>query len=180
MKRLLLAILVLLAACAPTTAPPTAAGEKSAAASPPADPTRGGMRKGTWLHAEALKDGVPISWDFREDYAVAAPGSLPRLIVVSLGHEENYDGSTSAAAQAEHDAREKNLHDGLKERAELVAVLDWRQQHDWFFYSAPDVTREEVENFFGEKGFANLQVTLEDDPELQFYRTLKQRVHGEK
>lgn len=181
MKRLSLAVLVLLAACAPATAPPNAAGEKSVeAASPTADPTRGGLRKGTWLHAQSMKDGVPISWDFREDYTVAAPRPLPRLIVVSLGHEDNYDGSTSAATQAEQDAREKRLIESLKERAELVAVLDWRQQHDWFFYSAADVTREEVENFLGEKGFASLQVSLEDDPELQFYHTLKQRVHGEK
>jgi hypothetical protein len=82
--------------------------------------------------------------------------------------------------QAAQDAQEKTLHDGLKARAELVAVLDWRQQHDWFFYSAADVTREEVETIFGNKGLVSLQVSLEDDPELQFYRALMQRVHAQK
>lgn len=138
------------------------------------------MRKGTWLHAEAMKDGMPIAWDFREGYTAAAPRPLPRLIVVSLGHEDNFDGSISPAVQAAQDAQEKTLHEGLKARAELVAVLDWRQQHDWFFYSAADVTREEVETIFGNKGLVSLQVSLEDDPELQFYHTLMQRVHAQK
>lgn len=175
MKRLLLPVLLLLAGCAPES-PPAASGAQDPAAASVADPTRGGTRGGTWLHAESLKDGVPIAWDFRDDYSPLPQRT--RLVVVSLGHEESFDGNTDAERQRVYDAHERSLLDGLKGRADLVAVLDWRQQHDWFFYTAAEVGREDVERITGAADSVTVQVSLEDDPQFDFYRTLQQRVHG--
>lgn len=175
MKRLLLPVLIVLAGCT-AEPPPAATAENAAPAAAVTDPTRGGSRGGTWLHAESLKDGKPIAWDFRETYA-PVPGRT-RLAVVSLGHEETFNGSSTPEQQHDYAARESGLLEALKGRADLVAVLDWRQQHDWFFYIGADVSREDVEKAAGQQEFASLQVTLEDDPQLDFYRTLSQRVRG--
>lgn len=175
MKRLLLSALFVLAGCAAESPPPAATAE-NAAKTPVADPTRGGARGGTWLHAETLKNGQPIAWDFRDDYA-AVP-ERTRLVVVSLGHEHAFDGSTTAEQQSDYNTRENSLLEALKDRADLVATLDWNQQHDWFFYAGPELSREDVEKNAGERKFISLQVTLEDDPQHDFYRVLRQRVHG--
>lgn len=175
MKRLLLIVLCGLAACSTESPPPVApaAGKPAAGA---ADPARGGARQGTWVRAESQKDGQPIAWEYRDDYVATA--GRTRLVVVSLGHEDAFNGSTPAERQRDYDQREQRLREALKDRADLVAALDWRQQHDWFFYTAADVTREDVESAAGERSFSDLQIALEDDPEFDFYRTLRQRVHG--
>lgn len=171
MKRLLLPVLFVLAGC--TSEPPPPAPAPGAAV---VDPARGGARAGTWLRAESRKDGKPIAWEYRDDYVARAERA--RLIVVSLGHEDTFDGSIPASRQRDYDEREQRLREALKDRAELVATLDWNQQHDWFFYAAADLAREDVESAAGERSFSDLQIALEDDPAFDFYRTLRQRVHG--
>lgn len=175
MKRLLLPVLFVLAGCSSESPSPPAATTPAATASV-VDPARGGARHGTWLRAESRKEDRPIAWEYRDDYVVKPERA--RLIVVSLGHEDAFDGNTPASRQRDYDEREQRLREALKDRAELVATLDWRQQHDWFFYAAADVVREDVESAAGERSFSDLQIALEDDPEFDFYRTLRQRVHG--
>lgn len=165
---LLLVMAALLAGCAPpdTTAPPAVQAEQ-------ADPSRGGARRGSWVRAESEHKKLPIVWEFRDDY-VAPPGVSPQLVIVSQAREMPYVGQDAAALQAEFVAHEQRLLDALAGHAELVAVLDWSQQHDWYFYADASVTRERVTGALGDTPGRDIRVTVESDGG-EFYTVLKQR-----
>jgi hypothetical protein len=156
---------------APTPVPPSDVAK-------PADPSRNGARAGQWARAESERDKLPIVWQYREDFAVAPPRQLPQLIVVSQALKIPYVGQTDPALQQEFAVLEQRLLDALAGKVELVAVLDWSQQHDWFFYADAGVTRESVRSALGEVGGRDVRVTLENDAQQLFYGTLKQRVSG--
>jgi hypothetical protein len=178
---LLTAALALLAGCgrdAPTAppAPTAAAAAKPAAVDPQDDPARGGARKGSWIRAESEHQDLPIVWELRDDYT--APESPPRrLLVVSQAREVPFVGRNDAAKHAEFVALEQRLLDALAGHADLVAVLDWRQQHDWYFYADDPVTRERVTEALGGAAGRSVRIDIESDGG-QFYTTLKQRVSG--
>jgi hypothetical protein len=170
-------MLAALGACsdsAPPAAPPAVQGDVAK----PADPSRDGARAGRWARAESEREKMPIAWQYREDFAVAPPRQLPQLVVVSQALNIPYVGQTDPTLQQEHAAREQRLLDALAGKAELVAVLDWHVQHDWFFYVDASVTRETVQAALGDVGGHDIQVTLENDPQQLFYGSLKQRVSG--
>lgn len=144
----------------------------------PDDPSRNGARSGQWVRVESERDKLPIVWLYREDFAVTPPRQLPQLLVVSQALQIPYVGQTDPALQQEFAVREQRLLDALAGKAELVAVLDWRQQHDWFFYTDASVTRESVTLALGDAGDRDILVTLENDAPGRFYGTLKQRVSG--
>lgn len=177
-RRAAAAVLMLatLGGCA-DPAPPTAPAQ-SADVVKPDDPSRSGARSGQWAQAESERDKLPIAWRYREDFAVTPPRQLPQLVVVSQALQIPYVGQTDPALQQEFAAREQRLLDALAGKAELVAVLDWHQQHDWFFYADASVTRESVMLALGDAGDRDVSVTLENDAQGQFYSTLKQRVSG--
>lgn len=169
---------LLLAACAPAPAPAPAVPPPADAAAQPqaADPARGGRRAGAWARAETEREKLPIAWEYREDYAPSAPRLLPRLIVVSQAREIPYLGQAEAAVQAAFDVREQRLVEGLRGQAELVAVLDWRQQHDWFFYAQAGVSEAMVGAALGDIRDLDIRISIEDDAAQQFYRTLRERI----
>ncbi|MCQ4164262.1 hypothetical protein [Tahibacter harae] len=169
MKRLLLPLLLALGAC--SQAPPPAAP----AAGP--DPSLGGARAGTWVRAEGERKGQAMIWTYREDFVPDA--ARPRLLVVSQGVEAATSSQVMQPLQPELDQREKRLREGLRGKAELVAVLDWDQQHDWYFYAVPELASDEVTALLGDVKFADIRTTLEDDPAFDFYRTLLKRVGGQ-
>lgn len=169
-------MLAMLGGCT-DSAPPAAPGQPADVAKP-ADPSRNGARAGQWARAESARDKRPIVWQYREDFAVAPPRQLPQLVVVSQALKIPYVGQTDPALERELAAREQRLLDALTGKAELVAVLDWSQQHDWFFYADAGVTRESVTLALGDVGGRDVRVTLENDAQQQFYGTLKQRVSG--
>lgn len=176
-----LLLVAALAGCAPS--PPADAPKSSAAAPPPTaaapdDPGRGGSRPGTWVRAEGERQGMPITWEYRDDYTVAPPRRLPQLAVISLARDVPYVGQRDPASQQEFDAHERQLRTALGDAAELVAVLDWHQQHDWFFYTDAAVTRARVVAALGDLRGRDVRVTLESDGQA-FYSTLKQRVGTE-
>ncbi|HSX58687.1 MAG TPA: hypothetical protein VLF18_00675 [Tahibacter sp.] len=177
---LLLATLAGLAGCAPSTAPAQTAAAPPAAASAEAapasadDPSRGGARRGTWLRAESERDELPIVWEFRDDYAAPA-GLPPRLVIVSQVRDIPYVGQIDTTLRAELAGREQRLIDALAGHAELIAVLDWRLQHDWYFYGGPEVTRERVIAALGNTGGRDIKVSVETDGG-EFYTALKKRV----
>ena len=171
MKRLLLPLLLALSACSP--APPPSA---PAAPAVGPDPSLGGARAGTWVRAEGERKGKGMIWTYREDFTPSA--ARPRLLVVSQGVEAATDDAVMQRLQPELDQREKLLREGLQGKAELVAVLDWDQQHDWYFYAVPELGSDEVTALLGESKSADVRTTLEDDPEFAFYRTLRERVGG--
>ncbi len=166
-------MLAALGGCSDSTPPAAPAG-----AVKPADPSRDGARAGQWARAESERDKRPITWQYREDFTVAPPRQLPQLVVVSQALTIPYVGQADPVLQQEFAAREQRLLDALKDKAELVAVLDWSQQHDWFFYADASVTRESVTLALGDVGGRDVRVTLENDAQGQFYGTLKQRVAG--
>jgi hypothetical protein len=125
-----------------------------------------------------VRDKLPIVWHYREDFAVAPPRQLPQLVVVSQALKIPYVGQTDPALEQELAEREQRLLDALTGKAELVAVLDWSRQHDWFFYADAGVTRESVQAALGEGGGRDIHVTIENDVQQKFYVTLKQRVSG--
>lgn len=172
MKRLLLPLLLALSACSPSPPPPSA--PVAPAVGP--DPSLGGARTGTWARAEGERKGKPMIWSYREDYATDA--ARPRLLIVSQGVEAATDSSIMQRLQPELDQREKRLREGLQAKAVLVAVLDWDQQHDWYFYAVPELDSAEVTALLGELRFVDIRTTLEDDPEFTFYRTLLTRIGG--
>jgi hypothetical protein len=169
-------MLAVLGGCADST--PPAAPAPPADVAKPADPSRNGARAGQWARAESERDKLPIAWQYREDFAVAPPRQLPQLVVVSQALKIPYVGQTDPALQQGFAVLEQHLLDVLDDKAELVAVLDWNQQHDWFFYADAGVTRESVEAALGDVGGRDIRVTLENDAQQQFYGTLKQRVSG--
>ncbi|WP_386069284.1 hypothetical protein ACFJIW_04120 [Tahibacter sp. UC22_41] len=132
-----LLLVAALAGCTPS--PPADAPAGAAASAPPAaaatpdDPARGGTRHGTWARAEGERQGMPITWEYREDYSVAPPRRLPQLVVISQARDVPYVGQSDPSLQQEFTARERQLQAAFGDAAELVAVLDWHQQHDWFF-----------------------------------------------
>lgn len=166
----LLAALALLAGCTPpdTPAPPAAQAAQE-------DPSRGGARHGSWLRAESEHSKRPIVWEFRDDYA-APPGAPPQLLIVSQARDTPYVGQDANAQRAVFVAREQRLLDALAGHAELVAVLDWSQQHDWYFYADASVTREHVTRALGDTP-GDIRVTVEADAG-EFYKVLKQRTSG--
>lgn len=168
-----LALTLLLAAvgCTPSP-PPSGATPQVAEAAVAHDPARGGARRGNWLRAESERDTLPIVWEFRDDYVPAE--SRPQLVIVSQVRDVPYVGQADPPLEAELAAREDRLLAALAGRAELVAVLDWRQQHDWFFYADGSVTRESITAAFGAAGGRDVQVTVEADGGA-FYSALKQR-----
>ncbi len=177
-RRAAAAVLMLAVLGGCTDSAPPAAPDQPADAAKPSDPSRNGARAGQWARAESERDKLPIVWQYREDFAVAPPRQLPQLVVVSQALKIPYVGQTDPALQQELTAREQRLLDALKDKAELVAVLDWSQQHDWFFYADAVVTRESVQAALGDVRGRDIRVTLENDAQQQFYGTLKQRVSG--
>lgn len=177
-RRAAAAVLLLAALNGCADSEPPAAPASPARAVKPVDPSRDGARAGQWARAESERDKLPIAWQYREDFAMAPPRQLPQLLVVSQGLKIPYVGQVDPALQQEFAVREQRLLDALKDKAELVAVLDWSQQHDWFFYADASVTRESVTLALGDVGGHDVHVTLENDAQGQFYRTLKQRVSG--
>ncbi len=172
-----------LAGCAPTPPPPDASSPAAAAsAQQPApaltDPARGGVRHGVWARAEAEREGRPIAWEYREDFSVAPPRRLPQLLVVSEARQIPYVGQNDPALQHDFDARERLLLTALGSEAELVAVLDWNQQHDWFFYADASVTQDRVVAALGDLRGRDVRATLENDAQ-EFYATLKKRVSAQ-
>jgi len=159
-------------------APPASLQAEQADVAKAADPSRNGARAGRWARAESERDKLPIAWQYREDFAVAPPRQLPQLVVVSQALKIPYVGQVDPAVQDELAVREQRLLDALKDKAELVAVLDWHVQHDWFFYADASVTRETVQAALGDVGGHDIQVTLENDVNQKFYSGLKQRVSG--
>jgi hypothetical protein len=168
---LLPSLLSLLCACAPAPAPAPPANPPAAVGP---DPSLAGARSGTWVRAEGERKGKPMIWTYREDFVPGA--ARPKLLVVSMGVESATDAATMHHLQPELDQHEKNLREGLQGKAELVAVLDWDQQHDWYFYASPELSSDAVTALLGKASMANIQTTLEDDPEFAFYRTLQQRI----
>jgi hypothetical protein len=162
---------MLVAATAGCAGPPPPAAPPGTGAT---DPARGGARTGAWTRAESERDKMPIVWEFRDDYSAAA--QRVQLIVVSQALDVPYVGQVDAALQQEFATREQRLRDALADKADLVAVLDWRQQHDWFFYADASVTRESVEAALGDRKGRDIRVSVEKDSEREFYTTLKQRV----
>jgi hypothetical protein len=170
-----------LAGCAPTPPPPDASSPAASAQQPaPAltDPARGGVRHGVWARAEAEREGRPIAWEYREDFSVAPPRRLPQLLVVSEARQIPYVGQNDPALQHDFDARERLLLTALGSEAELVAVLDWNQQHDWFFYADASVTQDRVVAALGDLRGRDVRATLENDAQ-EFYATLKKRVSAQ-
>lgn len=167
---LLLAALALLAGC---TSPDTPAPPAAQAAQE--DPSRGGARRGSWVRAESEHRKLPIVWEFRDDY-VAPSGVSPQLVIVSQARDTPYVGQDAIAQRAEFVEREQRLLDALAGHAELVAVLDWSQQHDWYFYTDASVTRERVTGALGDTP-GDIRVTVEADAG-EFYKVLKQRTSG--
>jgi hypothetical protein len=169
---LLLASLALVAGCAPSgpAAPPPAAKAVQD------DPSRGGARRGSWVRAESEHKSLPIAWELRDDYVVP-PGAPPQLVIVSQAREIPYVGQGESTQRAEFVAREQRLLDALAGHAELVAVLDWSQQHDWYFYADSSVTRESVAAILSDAVGRDIRVTVETDAG-EFYKTLKQRTSG--
>lgn len=171
-----------LAGCAPppSDAPPAAAVQAQPQPPAPAliDPARGGVRHGVWARAEAEREGQPIAWEYREDFSVAPPRRLPQLLVVSEARQIPYVGQNDPALQHDFDARERLLLTALGSEAELVAVLDWNQQHDWFFYADASVTQDRVVAALGDLRGRDVRVTLENDAQ-EFYATLKKRVSAQ-
>ncbi|MBL8299908.1 MAG: hypothetical protein JNN30_16335 [Rhodanobacteraceae bacterium] len=166
----LLVLTALLAGCAPSE--PVA--PQSAANAGQDDPSRGGRRRGSWIRAESEHNDLPIAWEVRDDYR-APPGAQRRLLIVSQAREVPYLGQVDAAARTELSTREQRLLDTLGGRAELIAVLDWRQQHDWYFSADERVQREHVLDALGDAAVHDIRVDIEADDGL-FYRTLLQRV----
>lgn len=175
-RRATAAVLMLAALGGCSDSAPPAASAPPADVVKPIDPSRNGARAGHWARAESERDKLPIVWQYREDFAVAPPRQLPQLVVVSQALKIPYVGQTDPALQQELAVREQRLLDALKDKAELVAVLDWSQQHDWFFYADASVTRESVTLALGDLAGRDVRVTLENDAQGQFYGTLKQRV----
>jgi hypothetical protein len=174
-----LLLVAALAGCTPS--PPADAPAGAAASAPPAaaatpdDPARGGTRHGTWARAEGERQGMPITWEYREDYSVAPPRRLPQLVVISQARDVPYVGQSDPTLQQEFTARERQLQAAFGDAAELVAVLDWHQQHDWFFYTDASVTQARVVAALGDLRGRDVRVTLENDAQ-EFYSTLKKRV----
>lgn len=168
-----LALLLAAAAGCTPSPPPSGATPQAEAAAVAHDPARGGARRGSWLRAESERDKLPIVWELRNDYVPA--DTRPQLVVVSQARDVPYVGQADAVLDADLAAREDRLLGALAGKAELVAVLDWRQQHDWFFYADASVTHDSVAAAFGEVGARDVQVTVEADGGT-FYATLKQRV----
>jgi hypothetical protein len=176
---LLSAVVALLAGCGQDAPPATSASTSAAkptAADVRDDPARGGARKGSWIRAESERQDLPIVWELRDDYV--APDSMPRkLLVVSEAREVPFVGQNDTAQHARFVAREQRLLDALAGHADLIAVLDWRQQHDWYFYADDQVTRERVAEALRDGTGRTVRVDIESDGG-QFYTTLKQRVSG--
>ena len=173
-------LVAVLAGCAPSPPADTPAGHAAATPPPVAasdNPARGGRRHGIWVRAEAERQGQPIVWEYREDYSVAPPRRLPQLLVVSQTREVPYLGQRDPALQQEFDAREQQLQTALGDAAELIAVLDWHQQHDWYFYADASVTQARVVAALGDPHDRDVRVTLENDAQ-EFYVTLKKRIDG--
>ncbi|WP_257386475.1 hypothetical protein, partial [Tahibacter caeni] len=156
-------------AATPVKAPANASAETAN------DPSHGGAREGNWVRAESERQGLPLVWEYRDDYAVVPPRRLPQLLVVSLAREVPYVGQTIPELQREFDAHERQLRTALGADADLVAVLDWHRQHDWFFYADASVTQDRVAAALGDLRRGDVRVTLENDAQ-KFYSTLKQRV----
>jgi hypothetical protein len=176
---LLSAVVALLAGCgqdAPPAPPASTSAAKPAATDAQDDPARGGARKGSWIRAESEHQDLPIAWELRDDYT--APDSMPRkLLIVSEAREIPFVGQNDAAQHAGFVAHEQRLLDALAGHADLIAVLDWRQQHDWYFYADDQVTRERVSEALGSAAGRSIRVDIESDGG-QFYTALKQRVSG--
>lgn len=180
MKRaavLLSGLVALLAGCAQESpsAPPATAAQPPATVAPD-DPARGGARTGSWIRAESEHQELPIAWELRDDY-VAPAGAPRKLLIVSQERSIPFVGQNDIAQRAEFVAHEQRLLDALAGHADLVAVLDWRQQHDWYFYADDQVTRERVAEALRNAAGGAVRVDIETDGG-QFYTTLKQRVSG--
>lgn len=171
-----------LAACAPTDVPtdaPTApSGAAPASAAVARDPARNGARAGAWRRAESDRQGVPIAWEFRVDVDAARRATLPQLVVVSVMNPAAVaaNGRLNAATLDTYDRIERDLVGLLAGKGDLVAVLDYYQQYDWYFYAANIGDVDAIRALFAKSGLQDVTINVEDDAKGEFYSTLRSRV----
>lgn len=169
-----------LAACSSTETPAPSSAPDTASATAARDPARGGVRPGRWLRADSQRQGVPITWEFRDDVEPARRATLPRLVVVSvLNHTQTgTDQRPQASLVDTYDAIERELLAQLSGKAELVAVLTYYYQYDWYFYTASDSDVGAIKALFAKAGQRDVTVNVENDPQGEFYTTLIDRVRA--
>jgi hypothetical protein len=170
------ALCLTLAACSASdvAAPPAAApGELYAR-----DPARGGARAGFWRRADSDRGGVPIAWDFRDDVDAARRATLPQLVIVSVVDYVRIgpDQRPEPALIDVYDAIERDLVALMAGKADLVAVLAYYRQYDWYFYASGDADAAAIRALFAKAGIQDVTVSVEPDPNGEFYAKLRERV----
>ena len=197
MNKLLVCLVVLaLAACSSNETPAPPEGAPTAAAPPPVaappsgdastitirDVARNGARPGNWRRAESDRNGVPIAWEFREDVDPARRATLPRLIVVSAVNyaRTDKDQRPDASLLDVYDALERQLVTLLSDRADLVAVLTYYRQYDWYFYAASADDVAAIKALLAQAGQQDVTVSVENDPQGEFYATLVDRAGADR
>lgn len=157
----------LLASCQPSTT--------STSTSTTSQVTPDPAREGSWLRAEGKRQGMPIVWQMLENHAVAAPRT--QLLVVSWHFKSSRnDGQLDEAAKNESLAIEKTLVTALEAHAQLVAVMDFNTQHDWYFYADDAAIKRQAEDAVKSTPQRDILVTVEDDATGRFYSALKQKI----
>lgn len=176
MRILALPLLAALAACTPNdpAAPPAAAqGSEAAPAAAAPDPGRNG-RQGAWQRAESERKKLPIAWEYRSDLDPARRAAFKQLLIVSLLTGGSRVGQSPARLEA-YDAVERELAAALAGKGELVAVLDYNLQYDWYFYTN-DADVAAIETIAGKSAEKDISVKVENDADGEFYTTLKERL----
>jgi hypothetical protein len=182
MRILLPLALLVVVACsdAPSAAPPAAGAAASSAptAAGKSDPARAGARKGTWARAESDRAGVPIVWEFREDAGDAQRKDKPQLLTVSWVYKAAADDAQPDPAQlAAFAAFEDRLLAALGDKAELVAVLTFNRQHNWYLYATDFATVDTVRELAkSETSAVDIKADAEYEPVGEFYTRLRKTV----
>jgi len=168
-----------LAACSSTETPAPPSVPDAASATAARDPARG-ARAGRWLRADSERQGVPITWEFRDDIDPVRRAALPRLVVVSVLNyaQTGADQRPKAPLIDAYDAIERELLAQLSGKAELVAVLTYYYQYDWYFYTASDDDVAAIKALLAKAGQQDVTVNVENDPQGEFYATLVDRVRA--
>ncbi|HJU37955.1 MAG TPA: hypothetical protein VJ724_00170, partial [Tahibacter sp.] len=74
------------------------------------------------------------------------------------------------------DALERDLVKLLAGKADLVAVLTYYRQYDWYFYASGIDDVVAIRALLAGAGQADVTINVEADPQGEFYAALRKRV----